>query len=98
MPEVNCQVALLLVHCRFPEAQSLKDKRMVVRSLKDRVRQKFNVAVAELDGQDKWQVATLGFVFIGNDHRHLDESAQHVLTFVESFDRLQIYEHTIEFI
>lgn len=70
---------------------------MVLKSIKDRVSCKFNVTVAELDGQDKWQVAALGFGFLGNDRRHLESSAQHVLTFIESFPEIQICDSSIEF-
>ena len=48
-------IGLLTLEIYIPEAHSLKDKRQVLRSLKDRLRRKFNVAVAELDGQDSWQ-------------------------------------------
>ncbi len=55
-----------LVQARFslPEARSLKDKRSVIRSLKDRVLGRMNVSVAEVDDQDFWQSATLAFVTV----------------------------------
>ena len=65
-------IGLLYVDLFIPDAQSLKDKRQALKSLKDKVRNQFNVSVAELDGQDKWQVATLGFVMLGNDNRYID--------------------------
>ena len=98
MYDTKYHIVVVLVECLLPEAQSLKDKRMVLRSLKDRARQKFNVAVAELDGHEKWQRMTVGFVLLGNEHKHLDRSAQYVLNFVETFDRIQICDHRIEFI
>ena len=57
------RVAVLHVEIHIPYAQSLKDKRMVLRRIKDRL-QKFNVAVAELEHQDLWQRASLGIVAI----------------------------------
>ena len=56
-------VGLLSVELHIPEARSLKDKRMVLRSIKDRL-QKFNVAVAETEHQDLWQRAELGVVTV----------------------------------
>ena len=56
------------------DARSLKDKRQVLRSLKDRLRAHFNVAVAELDHQELWQRSRVGVVSISNDGKHLEES------------------------
>jgi uncharacterized protein YlxP (DUF503 family) len=63
---------------------SLKGKRMVVKSVAQRVRNRFNVAVAEIDTQDAWQVATLGIVCLSNDPRHSNEVLSKVIDFIES--------------
>jgi uncharacterized protein len=65
-------VALLSVDVHLPYAQSLKDKRMVLRRIKDRL-QKFNVAVAEVEHQDRWQRARLGIVAISTTTDHAEE-------------------------
>jgi len=65
-------IALLTLDIHIPHAQSLKDKRMVVRSLKDRLRTKFNVSVAEVDHQDLWQRAQISVVTVGSDERFLN--------------------------
>lgn len=96
--EATQHIANLTVSVHIPAAQSLKEKRMILRSLKDRVRKKFNVSIAELDGQDKWQVATLGFVMTGSDNRHVDSSLQNLLSFIEGFNGLELCEHEIEFL
>lgn len=80
----------------IPSAQSLKDKRMVLRSIKDRVRNRFNVSAAELDGQDKWQVATLGFSIVSADSKFIDSSFQKLLALIESYPDLYVCEHAIE--
>ena len=72
-------VGLLTLEIFIPDARSLKDKRQVIRSLKDRLRGHFNVAVAELDHQDLWQRALVGVVSISSDSQHLQESLQAVL-------------------
>ncbi len=73
----------LTVRLHIPECHSLKEKRMVVRSLTDRVRRTFNVAIAEVDDQDTWQAATLGVACVSADSRHADEISQKVLRFIE---------------
>ena len=71
-------VGLLTLEIFIPDARSLKDKRRVLRSLKDRLRGQFNVAVAELDHHDTWQRALVGVVTISPDQRHLEESLHKV--------------------
>jgi uncharacterized protein YlxP (DUF503 family) len=65
-------VALLTLELTIEHAQSLKDKRQVVRSLKDRLRAKFNVAVAELDATNLWNRATIGIAGISDSRDYLD--------------------------
>jgi uncharacterized protein len=67
-------IGLLTLEIHIAEAQSLKDKRQVLRSLKDRLRAHFNVAVAELEHQDLWQRSKVGVVSISGDGKHLEES------------------------
>ena len=67
-------VGLLTLEIHISDARSLKDKRQVLRSLKDRLRAHFNVAVSELDHQDVWQRSRVGVVSISGDGRHLEES------------------------
>ena len=69
---------------RIPESGSLKDKRQVVRSVAQRLRNKFQVAVAEVDDNDAWQVATLGVTCVANTAAHCDEVLREVQRFVET--------------
>lgn len=64
-------LAAMAVEITLPEARSLKDKRAVVRALRDRLRAHFNVSVAEMDHQDAWQRATIGIAAIGPDRAYL---------------------------
>jgi uncharacterized protein YlxP (DUF503 family) len=66
-------IALLTLDIHIPHAQSLKDKRMVLRSLKDRLRTKFNVSVSEVDHQDLWQRAQISVVTVGSDEKFLEK-------------------------
>ena len=77
-------IGLLTLEIHIPDARSLKDKRQVLRSLKDRLRGHFNVAVAELEHQEVWQRAVVGVVTISSDAQHLEQSLQAILAASES--------------
>lgn len=77
-------VGVARVALHLAENASLKGKRMVVKSVVQRVRNRFNVAVAEVDTQDAWQVATLGIVCISDDPRHANEMLNKVIDFIEA--------------
>ncbi len=64
-------ISFLTIELRIEAAHSLKDKRQVVRSIKDRLRAHYNVAVAELDPNDLWQRATVGVVSISDSRDYL---------------------------
>ena len=72
-------VGLLTLELHIPDAQSLKDKRQVLRSLKDKLRREFNVAVAELEHHDVWQRSVIGVVTLSNEEKHVREMLQKVL-------------------
>ena len=76
-------VGVCRVTLRLPENSSLKGKRQVILSLSQRLRNKFNVAVAEVGDNDRWQIATLGIVCVSNDARHAQEQMDNVVRFIE---------------
>lgn len=65
-------IAHLVLELRIEHAHSLKDKRQVVRSMKDKLRHSFNIAIAETDENDLWQCATLGAVSISSSRDYLE--------------------------
>ncbi|MDA1191299.1 MAG: DUF503 domain-containing protein [Candidatus Poribacteria bacterium] len=65
-------------------SRSLKDKRQVVRSVKDRVRQKFNVSVAEVGDLDSRNIAELGFACVSNDGRLVESTMTQLVTYIET--------------
>lgn len=71
-------VAVLTLEIFVEDSHSLKDKRHVVKSLKDRLRQKFNVAVAEIGGLDSWQHSVVAAVTVSNDRVHAEQMLQSV--------------------
>jgi uncharacterized protein len=83
-------VGVCTVELWIPESQSLKDKRQVVHSLKDRLRGKFNLSVAEVDGQDLWQKAVLGMACVANDGRHVEQVLEQALNVMKSLPTVEV--------
>jgi uncharacterized protein YlxP (DUF503 family) len=91
-------IGLLTLEIHIPDARTLKDKRQVLRSLKDRLRGRFNVAIAELEYQDTWQRAQVGIVSLSNDAAHLEQSLQTVLNEAENVLGRDLVSHELEMI
>ncbi len=91
-------IALLTVELYIPGASSLKEKRMVVRGIKDRISHHYNVSIAELDFQDKWQRARLGIVQIGNDFKYVEKNMQAIFRLIDGNGLAQVVDHHLEFI
>jgi uncharacterized protein len=89
-------IGLLTLEIHIPDAHSLKDKRQVIRSLKDRLRGQFNVAVAELDHQELWQRSVVGVVSLSGDAAHLEQSLQAVFAESERLLGRDLIGHEIE--
>lgn len=77
-------VGVLKIDFRLHDNRSLKEKRKIVKSMIDKVKHRFNVAIAEVGSNDKWQKVELGITTIGNDSRHIDSSLNNVLAFLDS--------------
>ena len=91
-------VGVLELDLGFPGHRSLKTKRQVLRSLKDRIGHKFNVSVAEVDGHNLWQRGSLGVACVSTDPRHAEEVLHKIVDFVESAGagRCNILDFSIE--
>ena len=90
-------VKLLTVDILIPGCSSLKEKRFVLSSLKARLRKRFNVSVAEVDFQDKWQRTMLAVAIVGSDHGTIDGVCTRVRTFIDGDHRVQIADALEEF-
>jgi uncharacterized protein YlxP (DUF503 family) len=86
------RIGSITVEIEIPGAQSLKDKRQVVRSILDKVRAKFNVSAAEVDQLNSWQLATLGFVVVSNDETHDRKVLAKVVDTIEAEPRCQVLD------
>lgn len=91
-------IGVLTLEIFIPDAQSLKAKRRVLKSMKDQIRTHHNVSVAEIDLMDKWQRATLGVCMIGSDKAYIDAALRKILDFLHTQDSFQISTHQIEFV
>jgi uncharacterized protein len=74
---------IVRIELHLPGSTSLKDKRSIVRSLKDRIRDRTNAAVAEVDHQDLWQRAALGVAVVSGESHHVTEMLQAVRRLVD---------------
>ncbi|MCW8909547.1 MAG: DUF503 domain-containing protein [Gammaproteobacteria bacterium] len=75
MSGADIYILLLIFELRISYAQSLKDKRRVIKGLKDRLSSRFNISIAELGELDNWNQSILGVVLIANDRKYLDGQA-----------------------
>jgi hypothetical protein len=89
-------VGTLKIEFRIHDNDSLKGKRKIVRSMVDKVKHRFNAAVAEIGSNDKWGVIELGISTVGNDRRHIDSSLSNILAFVESLYLAEIVDSRVE--
>jgi uncharacterized protein YlxP (DUF503 family) len=76
-------VGVARVTLQIPESGSLKAKRQVLRRVTDRVKARFNVAVAEVDDNDRWQLATIALAVVGNESRHVNEQLEKIIQFID---------------
>ena len=90
-------VGVATIRLRLPENSSLKGKRSVLKSIIVQVRNKFNVAAAEVEDQDAWQIATIGISCVSNDSQHTNEVLSKVVNFIGNgrFD-LEMLDYEIE--
>ena len=89
-------VGLCTVELFIPGSQSLKDKRQVLVSLKDRLREKFNLSVAEVDGQDLWQKAVLGLACVANEGRYANQVCDQALNLIRNVPVVEIVQSRVE--
>jgi len=91
-------VGVLRLTLFIPENHSLKGKRSVLRKIKARVRDKFNVSIAECDDHDLWQRATLGICQVGTDQPFVDAALREVIRFVDDLQVAELGDEQIEFL
>ena len=89
-------VGTMKIILHLHDNRSLKGKRKVVRSMVDKVKHKFNVSIAEVGSNDKWQRIELGVSAVGNDRRHIDSSLNNILGYVDTLYLAEIVDSSVE--
>ena len=87
------------VRLRLPENASLKGKRQILKSITERVKNRFNVSIAEVDDHDLWQLVTLGITCVSTSHQHANEMLSKVVDFIDKsrFDA-ELLDYEVEII
>ncbi len=91
-------VGVLKLTLFLPENHSLKGKRGVIRKIKARVANTFNVSIAECDGHDLWQRAVLGICQVGTDEPYVDGALRQVVRFIDDLQVAELGEQSIEMV
>jgi uncharacterized protein YlxP (DUF503 family) len=91
-------IGVLTVQLAVYESTSLKDKRRVVKSLKDRLASRFNVSVAEVDGLDSRQRAGIGIAMVGNDARFVESCLHKVVDVIRLERAASLIDYDVEFL
>jgi len=89
-------VGICTLHLRLADSHSLKEKRRVVKSIKDRVRNKFNVSIAEVEALDNWQWAVIGVACVSNDSGFANGVLSNVVSFIDDMRLVEIVNYEIE--
>ncbi len=89
-------IGLLELNLHIHDSHSLKEKRMVTKSLKDRLRRKFNIAITETDNHDKWQIANFGIATISTDTKHANQVLSGIVRFIEDSKEVELIKYEIQ--
>jgi len=89
-------VAVGLVEIHLPDVGSLKGKRHALKGLKERVRARYEVSVAEVDHHDLWQRTTLAIACVSNDARHANEVVSKAMDFIEEHVEGRVIDTSVE--
>ena len=90
-------IGVLTIELFIYSSSSLKEKRLVVKSLKDKLKHKFNIAIAEVGFLDKWQRAEIGIVTLGNEYSHVENSLQKIFRYLDEWNDFEIVNHSIDY-
>jgi len=89
-------VGSLRVRLLLRQSRSLKDKRQVVQSIKDRLRNSFNVSVAELEAQDHRQLVVLGVAMVSNEAKHIRSAFEQIVAALRAHPVAELLDHEME--
>lgn len=89
-------IGVCTLHLRLLESRSLKEKRRAIKSIKDKIRNKFNVSIAEIDRMDEWQWAILGVACVSNDARFTNSILSKIVDFINGTRMVELVDYEIE--
>jgi len=89
-------VGLLTFDLHLLESNSLKAKRITIKGLKDRIRNRFNVSVSEIDGHDLWQRSVIGIAYITNEKRMIDKTFEEIRRIIINTPSVEIMDSSID--
>jgi uncharacterized protein len=89
-------VGSLRVRLLLRQSRSLKDKRQVVQSIKDRLRNGFNVSVAEVEAQDHRQLVVLGLAMVGDEVKHVRSTLEQIVNALRAHPLAELLDHEME--
>ncbi len=89
-------IAVLRLVLFIGNSNSLKSKRMILHSLKTRLRNRFNIAISEVDDEDKWQKSTLVAVGVEKNKRYINSQFSQIINFIENFNQVSIVDYEME--
>lgn len=90
-------VGIFQLEIHIPGALSLKEKRVVIKSMKEKLKNKFNVSVAELAGDDKWQRSLIGIAMVSKDRLFIEKNFNRILNMIDADDRMEVMDRSIEY-
>lgn len=94
---MNTGICVVKLH--IPGTQSLKDKRQILKSLISKLRNQYNISIAEVDDHDLWQIATLGISCVSNNSQHVDETINKIVNFIShNYPEIEIVNQEVEII
>lgn len=91
-------IGICTVELYIPDSGSLKGKRQVIKSIKDRMRQNYNVSVAEIDGHDLWQRVVIGIACVGVEKRYINGLLDKIVDSLQGNHSVEVMKYNIEFI
>jgi uncharacterized protein YlxP (DUF503 family) len=91
-------IGVLEISLHIPGSSSLKDKRKVIKGLKEKIRNQFNVSLAEIDGQNTWQSCHLACSMVALQKLAIEKEFQHIIALIDRVSELDIQDHWIDYL
>jgi uncharacterized protein len=96
MQRESMVVGICTLELFLPNNGSLKDKRRIVKSIKDRMKHRFNISISEIDDQELWQKSVLGIACVGNDRGHIHQTLDRVISTIRGTPLVEVIDYHLE--